>query len=131
LEEYFKRREGPDGKIRVRLQVPLHGLPALKGLALAHHVNVEAHRGRDEQNLNDVIDIAWDPGTGPFPKFAGTIATWADGERSVIEIDGGYEPPIGASGELFDETVGHAVAQRTIRELLKELAAAVAGRAIA
>ena len=132
LERYFRQRENSAGVAHLRLRVPLHGLPGLKGLALEHGVRVIARRERDEQNLNDLIRISWEPeGDGPFPRFAGTLVTWAEHNptRSFIEIDGTYTPPLGVPGEAFDEAVGHAIATRTVRAFLEDVARDISGRA--
>lgn len=129
LEAYFAKRRDPDGKTRLPLRIPLDGSALLKGLALEHDVAVVASRGRDEQNLNDVIKIVWEPeGGGAFPKFDGTLVVWAehDPKESFIELDGTYTPPGGTSGEAFDETIGRAIARRTAHVLLSDIARAIA-----
>lgn len=129
LEAYFAKRRDPDGKTRLALKVPLDGAGLFRGLALEHDVVIVASRGRDEQNLNDVIDVAWEPeGGGTFPTFAGTLVAWAehDPSKSFIELDGTYSPPGGTGGEAFDETIGRAIAQRTAQTLLRDIARAIA-----
>lgn len=114
------------GNVHRRLQVSLDGIPMFAGLALTHDVLVDAYRDRDDQNLNDLTRIAWKPdGGGPFPKFSGTIDTWAQGDSdgSVIEIDGTYAPPFGIAGEAFDAAVGRLIAQRTAATLLADIVA--------
>jgi len=116
-----------DGITRFALRVPLDGIGPLHGLALEREVRVDAHRDRDDQNLNDLVRISWKPdGDLAFPAFEGTLVTWSadDPMRSFVELDGWYEPPFGDAGELFDEAVGHAIAQRTARALLDDMAAA-------
>ncbi|MGA8576669.1 MAG: hypothetical protein WB609_13415 [Candidatus Cybelea sp.] len=122
LESYFASRRGLDGIARFRLRVPVNGTS--QGLFLDREVRIEAWRDRDDQNLNDRILVRWTPeGSVVFPKFAGTLVVWGKGDRelSFIELDGDYKPPLGAAGELFDEAIGHRIAQSTGRELLKDL----------
>lgn len=131
LEEYFERMRQPDGSARLTLRVPLDDVKALEGLSLSHDVVAVVRKGRDEQNLNDVMHIRWSPaGGGPYPSFSGTLATWTDGDaaQSAIELDGTYEPPLGEAGYAFDEAIGRTIAHRTARALLEDLAAGV-GRA--
>jgi hypothetical protein len=131
LQRYFAQREDSAGSAHLHLRVPLKGLPGLKELALEHDVRAIARRGRDEQNLNDVIQISWQPeGGGPYPSFAGTLVTWAehDPKQSFIEIDGTYAPPLGVAGEAFDEGLGHAIATRTAQTLLEDIARAISDR---
>jgi hypothetical protein len=131
LRRYFTHREDAAGVAQLHLRVPLDGLPALKGLALEHDVRVIARQGRDDQNLNDLVNISWEPaGRGPYPGFSGTLVTWAehDPKQSFIEIDGTYTPPLGVAGEAFDEAVGHSIATRSVHALLEDIAREVSDR---
>jgi hypothetical protein len=126
LQAYFARRRDADGITRLSLRVPLD--PVGAGLALEREVSVVAQRGRDDQNLNDLIRIRWEPvEPGPFPAFNGTLVTWAEHDPSLsyVELDGTYDVPLGVAGEVFDEVIGHALAQRTAHALLLELARAI------
>lgn len=128
LEAFFARHRDRDGVTHLTLRVPMDPIAGFKGLALDHRVRVRARRARDDQNLNDLIRIAWEPeGEGPYPSFDGTLVTWAehDPDRTLVEIDGTYEPPLGVGGEAFDATVGHAIAKRTARALLEDIANAI------
>ena len=128
LESFFARNRDGDGTTHLTLRVPMDPVAGFAGLALEHGVRVRARRDRDDQNLNDLIRIAWEPeGDGPYPKFEGTLVTWAehDPARTFLELDGTYEPPMSAAGEAFDATVGHAIAQRTARALLQDLGRAI------
>ena len=132
IEAYFAQRRGPDGIAHLPLRVSLPRLPLLRGLSLEHDVTVTAYRDRDDQNLNDLIRIAWEPeGGGAFPKFKGTLVAWAehDPEMSFIEIDGTYAPPLGVAGELFDEAVGETIAEHTAQTLLRDIARAISAPA--
>lgn len=126
IAAYLDGHRDRDGVTRFALRVPLDGIAPLHGLALEREVRVDARRDRDDQNLNDLIRISWTPGIdGAFPHFEGTLVTWSaeDPMHSFVELDGWYEPPFGDAGELFDEAVGHAIATRTARALLNDMAA--------
>ena len=128
LESFFAGSRDADGVAHLALKVPLEGVPGFSGLALEHAVRVRAWRDRDDQNLNDLIRITWEPeGGGPYPAFEGTLATWreTDPPRTFIELDGTYEPPMGIAGETFDAAMGHAIAHRTVRALLDDLGRAI------
>lgn len=131
IEAYFAQRRGPDGITRLPLRVSLPRLPLLGDLSLEHDVTVTAYRDRDDQNLNDLIRIAWEPVGGAFPKFEGTLVVWAehDPEMSFIEIDGTYAPPLGVAGEIFNEAVGETIAEHTAQTLLRDIARAIAAPA--
>lgn len=126
LETFFAKNRGSDGVTHLGLRVPLGGIA--DGLALEHEANVEARRGRDDQNLNDLIRIRWQPeGGGPYPSFEGTLVTWAehDPTETFIELDGTYTPPLGAGGEAFDASLGRAIAHRTARAFLEDVGRAI------
>ncbi len=132
LESYFANHRGADGVTRLHLRVPLHGVGPLPSVDLERQIIVTAVRTRDDENLNELIRIHWEPaGGGPFPSFSGTLLSWGEndpGHESFIELDGSYDPPLGSAGEVFDEALGHEIARRTARALLEELASAIADR---
>ncbi|MBV8345086.1 MAG: hypothetical protein JO190_08875 [Candidatus Eremiobacteraeota bacterium] len=128
LGAYFESLRSEDGVARMRLRVPMTGSSSALGLSLDREVRVEAARGRDEENLNDVTRIRWSPeGKAIFPKFEGKLVVWAgdDSASSRIEIDGDYLPPFGAAGQVFDEAIGHRIAESTAREFLKDIKRAI------
>jgi hypothetical protein len=120
IERFFAARRSSDGTLRI----------PLRGFAFDHDVRVEARTARDDQNLNELIRLSWRPeGDGiPLPPFEGTIVTWAERNpaRTFLELDGTYVPPLGAAGEAFDEAIGRKIAQRTAKDLLAQIAAAIA-----
>jgi hypothetical protein len=122
LECYFASRRAPNGISRIMLRVPVSGTS--NGLLIDREVRIEAWRDRDDRNLNDLRRISWTPeGSVVFPKFAGTLVVLGEGEPDVsfIELDGDYNLPLSAAGQLFDEAIGHHIAESTGRELLKDL----------
>ncbi len=128
LDAYFESLRSPDGVARKRLRVPVGGFSPALGLSLYREVRVEVARGRDEQNLNDLTRIRWTPeGKAIFPKFEGTLVVWAghDGTSSRLEIDGDYLPPFGVAGQVFDEVIGHRIAESTAHEFLKDVKRAI------
>jgi len=111
IEEFFAGRRGIDGKVRLALP--------------DHEVCIDARAGRDAQNLNDLVRVSWKAETDlPLPAFAGTLVTWGQGNPTLtfIELDGTYVP----LGEIFDEPLGRRIAQRTAKDLLAQIAAAIA-----
>lgn len=129
LWAYFDRLKQPDGTARLRLRVPLRGILGLPDAEVERDVLVTVSRARDDQNINDVLRIHWEPvGGGPFPTFDGTLATWGGQEpdrESFAEVDGSYEPPLGEVGLIFDEAIGREIAHRTARAFLEDLVRAV------
>jgi len=116
---FFEAREDAEGVTRMRLRVPMDGK-----LALEREVRFEAHQTRDEQNLNNLIEIAWQPeGTVMFPRFEGTLVVWGEDDpaSSFVELSGHYTPPLGAAGQVFDEIIGFKIAQTTAKQFLAEI----------
>lgn len=125
---FFAARADASGTTRMRLRVPMVGT----SLALDREVRVEARKGRDEQNLNDLINISWRAeGTVVFPSFEGTLVTYGtdDGSASYVELRGTYQPPLGAAGQIFDEAIGYQIAQSTAREFLRDVKRDIEARA--
>lgn len=116
---FFEAREDANGTTRMRLRVPMDDM-----VALEREVRFEAHQTRDEQNLNNLIRIAWQPeGSVMFPRFEGTLVVWGeeDPAQSFIELAGHYTPPLGAAGQIFDEIIGFKIAQTTAQQFLTEI----------
>lgn len=127
IEGFFDGRRGLDGKVRFPLRVAF-GVGTANGFALDHEVCVDARVGRDDQNLNDLIRLSWTADDDfPLPRFAGTLVAWAEGNPKLtfIELDGTYSAPLHGVGEVFDEAIGRKIAQRTAKDLLAQIAAAI------
>ncbi|HET9096032.1 MAG TPA: hypothetical protein VFN37_05190 [Candidatus Baltobacteraceae bacterium] len=121
--EFIERHRRDNAAIEFPLRVSLEQFGVPGGLRLERMVNVHVTRQRDAQNLNDEIGIRWDPGTGePFPAFSGSLTVWSEQAQTFVELRGTYEPPLGAAGKMFDDAIGHIVAQRTAHQFLLTLA---------
>jgi len=119
LVSFFSAREDASGVARMRLRVPMDGV-----VSLDREVRIEACETRDEDNLNNVMRIAWQPeGTVIFPRFEGTITAWGEDDPNVsfIELVGHYTPPLGAAGQVFDEAIGHRIARATAQQFLGDI----------
>jgi hypothetical protein len=129
---YFESRRNADGQIEIPLRVPLDdfGLPG--DLSLERNVIASVEKRRDAENLNDEFGIEWGPSQGHvYPTFHGRIIACAQvgEEPPYLELDGTYEPPLGATGEAFDATIGHLIAQRTAQAFIADVADGVAALA--
>ena len=128
IDAYFESLRGAGGVATVRLRVPIKGTGAALGLSIEREVCIEARNTRDDNNLNDVVRVAWRAeGSSLFPEFKGVLVVWAeaDPQRSFVEIDGEYKPPLGMTGEIFDAIAGVQIAKSTAREFLNDLKRAV------
>ena len=127
LEAFLESLQGQDGVARMRLRVPITGMPDSFGIALAREVRIEARRGLDELR-REVTEIVWQPeGTTVLPRFEGTLFVTHDGSpnRSDIELAGEYTPPFGVAGQVFDAAIGQQIARTTAREFLLDLKRAI------
>lgn len=98
------------------------------GLSLSREVRIEAQPARTSRDLSGTIEINWAPeGKTVLPTFRGTLIVRLDieNDRSSIELDGTYVPPLDGAGHIFDRAIGHRIAQSTAREFLKDLRQAV------
>jgi hypothetical protein len=98
--------------------------------AFAERVRIAVAKGTDPYHMDEVWAIAWEPEGGPFPSFEGTLSVRGDEgyERAVLELEGRYEPPLGAVGRAFDLVAGNKIAAATARRLLERLGAAIEHR---
>ncbi len=74
------------------------------------------------------IPIRWDAAVleSVFPVLDGTlIVTPLGGSRCRLGIEASYRPPLDRVGALVDRVVLHRVAERTVHDFLKRLAAAL------
>jgi hypothetical protein len=125
LPQYFVSSD-TERQIRMPLRISLRDFGLPDAQAIERDVEVRVNKTRDEQNLNDEFAVTWEPvDGGPFPSFSGRLRVWGedDPNASFIELDGSYQPPLGAFGVAFDATVGRSIAERTAREFLRLLSA--------
>lgn len=128
LVTFFAARQDANGVTHMRLRVPMDG----GSMSLEREVRVEARTGRDDDNLNNVVRVAWEPeGAVIFPRFEGALTVWGEDDpaASFIELRGQYTPPLGAAGQVFDEMIGHQIAQATAREFLRDIKREIESRA--
>jgi hypothetical protein len=68
------------------------------------------------------VALAWRPAWRGFPSFGGTLTVRPAGKKTVLVLEGSYEPPGGVAGRLFDWVVGRKLAARTMDAFLDQLA---------
>ncbi|MDE2483286.1 MAG: hypothetical protein KGN02_14000 [bacterium] len=132
LPAVFESRRDARGTIRWPLRVSLEDFGLPLDVDLEHQVEIHVERRRDEQNLNEVYAIDWRASDdGPLPDFQGHMILWAEDDPSCcyLELDGTYEPPLGRLvGAAFDATIGHLIAERTVKVFLDDVADAVSAK---
>jgi hypothetical protein len=77
-------------------------------------------------------DVAWAPVAHRrlLPAFDGSLVVTADGWGSRLRLRGGYRPPFGPLGAVFDAAVGGRIARRSIDRFLDGLVQHVAAEAV-
>ncbi len=124
---FFEARQDANGITQMRLRVPMGG-----AISLEREVRIEARETRDDQNLNNLMRIAWEPvGSVMFPRFEGSLVVWGEDNpnSSFVELTGEYTPPLGAAGQVFDEAIGYRIAQTTAQQFLGDIKREIEARA--
>ncbi|HET9029781.1 MAG TPA: hypothetical protein VFN49_06355 [Candidatus Aquilonibacter sp.] len=126
IPKFFALQKDRQGSTRMLLHVPLDDFGLGTKIGIARDVAVQIVPGRDEENLNDLFVVSWTPvDGGPYPDLKGTLTVWSeeDPNRSYLELQGDYEPPLGnVVGEAFDATIGHLIAERTAKQFVEKVA---------
>ncbi len=126
IATYFLERESRDSaKLALRFPLPnflIDGLTVEKVVAVSLAVEYAAADSGNKRVL-----INWQPaGTRLLPSFSGTLAAAAAGEELCrLTIEGGYVPPGGLAGAIFDNLVGIRIARATLTALLAQLGQAI------
>lgn len=118
--DYFRRAESDHEEAEIR--VPILFLPTFfrrrVGLTFGIHADdTEAGRTHDE------IRVRWSTGTPLLPDFHGTVRMRIAGLATRILVDGGYHPPFGVLGYLFDWLIGAYIARASVSDLSHRIAA--------
>lgn len=80
-----------------------------------------AHRPGD---MEPRYRVHWESeGGGPYPIFDGELRIGADEDYNAfwLILEGGYKPPGGVAGQVFDAVIGHRIAAAAARNLLTEM----------
>ncbi|MGB6985972.1 MAG: hypothetical protein WBD74_08395 [Candidatus Aquilonibacter sp.] len=99
------------------------GVPALSSAEITKDVTVAVSTAVDPNHFDQPWQLHWEPVSGPYPSFDGTLTIRADEDytTSILELQGNYKPPLGALGAAFDSMLGSRVAHETARELLQSI----------
>ena len=107
------------------LVVPLKGLGLPTEMELERPVTVKFQSHANRLLIgrrNEEMDVSWTPKDGgPFPSFNGKISIRPASGKTELQLDGSYEPPLGAVGAAFDAVIGSRIAQATANALLATL----------
>ena len=101
--------------------------PNVPGVEIGKDVIVSVKPVPDPMHFDEPWNLHWQPVSGLYPVFDGTLAIRADESyaSAILELSGGYEPPLGLAGMAFDAIIGQRIAHETARELLRKLAGTI------
>jgi hypothetical protein len=121
LERYFAAHAAPHGEgARVVLRAGDLAMPAVVTL-------VAAKRAGD---MNPRYAVHWEAEKpGPYPVFDGELTIDGDEDYNAfwLVLDGGYRPPGGLAGGVFDAVMGHRIAETVTRGLLDAMGSEIEG----
>ena len=116
----------------IELHVPLRDLAPTRGGHLRRPVRLVAVRTPDEHEpgrAHDAMEIDWTAGTRFLPDFHGALRLRiASVDETRLTLEGCYQPPFGAFGQVFDVLIGRRIARATMRDLLQRLGDAMEQR---
>jgi hypothetical protein len=121
MSTYFLERGRQASGAELALRFPLPKL-FVDGLTIEKRVVVHLRYNRGG-SPSDSLAIGWEPlGDGAaLPSFDGTLVAQPETEGSCrLTILGGYTPPGGIAGLLFDRLIGFRIANATVGALLAE-----------
>ncbi|HTV93575.1 MAG TPA: hypothetical protein VMG98_12745 [Verrucomicrobiae bacterium] len=97
-------------------------IPAV-GAEIGKDVTVSVGAAVDPRHFDEPWRLHWEPVSGPYPTFDGTLTIRADEDytTSILELQGDYQPPLGAVGAAFNAVLGSRIAHETAREFLRKL----------
>lgn len=122
---YVRAREYLHGALEGVVKSQRTTTLSLKAGALEKPVLVSYERGEDPMRFDEPWRVHWTPeGGGPYPDFDGELTVRADESyrSAILELRGGYVPPLGTFGQAFDLLVGSRIAAATARTLLQQIA---------
>ena len=98
----------------------------LAGLTLERDVSVRVEYVSQPDDVPAELNIAWEPDASLFPSFNGKLYASATGKATcTLTIEGTYNVPGGAAGQLFDAVIGVRIANGTIEQLLGQFRDAI------
>jgi hypothetical protein len=99
--------------------------------SVAKEVNTEFSVAVDPRHFDEPWAVHWEPkGGGPYPTFDGTLTVRADEtyDKSWLELEGQYKPPLGVAGAVFDAVIGKRIAELTAKGLLERIGSSLVAR---
>lgn len=101
----------------------------LAGVEIGVDVRTHVRGVRDEAGVAGLspvtcVDLGWEAATAPalFPLMSARLSAWPlTSTETQLELQGDYEPPLGALGSALNAVVGHRIAEASVDRLLQDV----------
>ena len=113
-----------------------------KSLASELHINIAGFEVGADININvssvetdaptgafperTIISLEWEAANMPrlFPFMKAELAVYPlTSTETQLDLTGNYDPPLGVVGSVIDAAVGHRIAEATVQQFIKDIAA--------
>lgn len=121
LHEFIAQHPATDAGARLTLHARDLELPAVVTLT----------PNKRPGDMTPRFRVHWEAASGGlYPVFDGELTIGADEDYDAfwLVLDGGYVPPGGIAGKVFDAVVGNTIAQATANGLLADMRASIEAR---
>lgn len=101
----------------------------LGGIELGVQVTIHVHSVKESEGVAGMspvtqVAIGWEASHAPslFPLLSGQLSAWPlTSSETQIELEGQYNPPLGALGVAVDTAIGHRIAEASVRRFVEDL----------
>lgn len=102
---------------------------SIQGFELGVDVHLQVYDVKDDPSAAlhapvTRVRLGWEAAKGSalFPKMEATLSAWPlAAEETQIEIEGSYQPPMGALGKALDGLVLHRLAEASVHRFLDDV----------
>lgn len=111
-------------KVAVELRVDIAGVKIAKDVVVAVKGVVE-ETARVRKPQRTVVELEWEAAKSKrfFPFMHAELVLWPlTATETQLDLNGRYEPPLGALGKAIDSLVGHRIAEACVKRFLEEVA---------
>lgn len=99
------------------------------GIEIGVEVRIHVHGVREEEGVAGLspvtrLSLGWEAARAPavFPVMSAELSAWPlSSSETQLEIEGTYQPPLGAVGKAVDAAIGHRIAQASVHKLLEDV----------
>jgi hypothetical protein len=110
--------------VAVALRVDVAGVEIAKDVVVAVKRVVD-QPAKVRSPRRTVLELEWEAAKSPhlFPFMHAELALWPlTATETQLDLQGRYEPPLGALGKALDSIVGHRIADACVHRFLEDVA---------